>query len=373
MKTKSKKSLPEKRHWALLIYIAGDNNLSDAGLEDIQEMCEVGSSKDIHVGVEIDTYGEHTGSIRYEITEPDWTGKAYRKVIERLPEKDSGDPRTFLKFLKWGLNRYPAKNRLLVVWNHGAGFRSVRRDIGYDDFGSSLDMPEIETVFRKAGINKNNKLHVLGFDACLMNMVEIAHHFKDQVEIIVGSQQTEPGDGWPYDKVLSAAKASNTSDELAARIVDEYISSYRDIGIVNVTQSAVITSKTQAVITALNRLGKLLKDCLPENRDMLRAIRMYAQTFQMADYVDLVHLSSLIKEYINNLQISTAAESIIEANRSAVLKTEAYGNAVRNANGLSVWFPASQSVYYNYRSKYLELNCNKSNFSWVDFLDSYHL
>ena len=32
-------SLPEKP-WAMLAYIAGDNNLSDAGLEDIQEMCD---------------------------------------------------------------------------------------------------------------------------------------------------------------------------------------------------------------------------------------------------------------------------------------------------------------------------------------------
>ncbi len=89
MKQKNKKITPVKRRWGFLIYIAGDNNLSDAGLEDIQELCDEGSSDHVHVGVEIDTYGEHTGSIRYEITEPDWTGKAHRTVIQRLPEKDS--------------------------------------------------------------------------------------------------------------------------------------------------------------------------------------------------------------------------------------------------------------------------------------------
>lgn len=146
-----------KRKWALLIYIAGDNNLSDYGLIDIQELCEEGASDRIYVGVEIDTYGEHTGSIRYEITEPDWTGKAHRTVIQRLPEKDSGDPETLLSFLEWGLNRYHAENYLLVVWNHGSGFRHIRRDIGFDDFGSSLDMPEIENALSRAGINQNKK------------------------------------------------------------------------------------------------------------------------------------------------------------------------------------------------------------------------
>ncbi|MCF6155925.1 MAG: hypothetical protein E3K36_11880 [Candidatus Brocadia sp.] len=61
------KCAPEKR-WAFLAYIAGDNNLSNAGLEDIQELCDEGASVQVHVGVEIDTYGEHTRSIRYEIT-----------------------------------------------------------------------------------------------------------------------------------------------------------------------------------------------------------------------------------------------------------------------------------------------------------------
>ena len=76
---KGKGRPPKKRRWALLVYIAGDNDLSDAGLRDIEEMCGAGSlEKYLHVGVEIDTYGEHTGSIRYEITEPDYKDKAHR-------------------------------------------------------------------------------------------------------------------------------------------------------------------------------------------------------------------------------------------------------------------------------------------------------
>ena len=191
------------KKWALLAYIAGDNNLSDAGLEDIQEMCEVGASRDVWAAVEIDTYGEHTGSIRYEISEPDAFGEAHRIVIRRLAEKDSGNPETLRSFVKWGLGRYPARNRVLVVWNHGSGFRSVRRDIGYDDFGSSLDMPEVEQELRRAGLSARNRIDILGFDACLMNMLEVVHHFRELARIVVGSQQTEPGDGWPYNLVLA--------------------------------------------------------------------------------------------------------------------------------------------------------------------------
>ena len=222
---------PGTKPWGLLAYIAGDNNLSDAGLEDIIELCQVGASGNVHVGVEIDTYGEHTGSLRYEITEPDWTGQAYRTVIERLNEKDSGDPETLWSFLKWGFGRYPADDHLVVVWNHGAGFRSPKRDIGYDDFGSSLDMPEITGAFRKAKIGPENRISVLGFDACLMNMIEIAHHFRDYAEFLVGSQQTEPGDGWPYDEVLKIIKKGPAARELAEKIVRAYIKCYRKVAV----------------------------------------------------------------------------------------------------------------------------------------------
>jgi hypothetical protein len=62
----------KKKNWGIYTYIAGDNNLSDAGLIDIREMERAGASKDVHVAVQIDTAGEHDGSVRYEITEPDF-------------------------------------------------------------------------------------------------------------------------------------------------------------------------------------------------------------------------------------------------------------------------------------------------------------
>jgi hypothetical protein len=366
------KKKSQRRRWALLIYIAGDNNLSDAGLEDIQEMCNEGASQDIHVGVELDTYGEHTGSIRYEITEPDWSGQAFRTVIQRLPEKDTGDPETLKRFLRWGIRRYPADHRLLVVWNHGAGFRSIRRDIAYDDFGSSLDMPEIETALKRAGITPKNKIQIIGFDACLMNMLEIVHHFHDQVEIVVGSQQTEPGDGWPYDKVLKQAKIAETPVELARGIVQEYLGSYRHSGIENVTQSAIKTVATPSIITAVDHLGKLLVANIKDIRDTICKIRINAQTFQMADYVDLIHLARLITQNITDTQIKSTANMVISATESSIIANASYGAAVKNAHGLSIWFPAASALYLNYRAKYMELKCNSSSFGWREFLDTYH-
>ena len=363
---------PKKKPWGLLAYIAGDNNLSNAGLEDILELCAVGASDQVHVGVEIDTYGEHTGSLRYQITEPDWEGKAHRTVIERLSEKDTGDPETLRSFLSWGLKRFPAENHLVVVWNHGSGFRSVRRDIGYDDFGSSLDMPEIEDAFRRAGIGPRNKIAVLGFDACLMNMLEIAHHFRDQVEFIVGSQQTEPGDGWPYDEVLKLANMGLSRGDLAKRIVKVYIKSYETKGVFNVTQSAIDCSKTEPAIKALSDLGRHLVERIDGYRREIIVTRLRSQTFEMADYVDVIHLMTLLSKNVPDGGITTAARAVTKAARACILGSETLGNSVARANGLSIWFPTHRRLYSDYRAKYLSLKFSSAYPGWVDFLDAYH-
>lgn len=370
--TQLKKSLAPKK-WALLAYIAGDNNLSDAGLQDISEMCDVGASTKVHAAVQIDTFGPHDGSIRYEISEPDETGAAHRAVIERLPEDDSGDPRILKAFLTWGLTRYPADNTLVVVWNHGAGFRTPRRDIAYDDFGSSLDMPEIEWAMKNAGISRKNRLAILGFDACLMNMVEIVHHLRDLVRFVVGSQQTEPGDGWPYDKVLDRMKISAGAQDLAEAIVDEYILSYKAIGMQDVTQSAVDADKTPDAILALDRLGQALADGIDKYRPGMQTVRARVQAYSgCPDYVDMVNFGELVATDIPDNKIVALAQSLIAKTKAAVVHNGWFGQSVRNSNGLSMWFPEARSLYINNRNKYEALNFAQLHKGWINFLDVFH-
>jgi hypothetical protein len=365
--------LPKQKKWAVTAYIAGDNNLSDAGLEDIEEMCQVGASGNAWVGVEIDTCGEHTGSIRYEITDPDAWGKAHRTVIERLPEKDSGDPETLRSFVAWGLQRFPAKNRLLVVWNHGSGFRTVRRDIGYDDFGSSLDMPEVENALRRGGIGTKNRIAILGFDACLMNMLEVVHHFRGVARYVVGSQQTEPGDGWPYDKVLAAANGGPSARALAESIVKAYLADYESKGVFDVTQSAIDLSRTDTVVRRLHDLGNALTDHFEACKDAVKTVRTSLQVFEMADYVDMVHMAESLAASVPEPSVGKAAAKLATATRKAVVANGTLGASVADAHGLSVWFPPDDDTYLRYRAKYLRLRCNAGSApGWVRFLDRYY-
>src|SRR5262249_4492436 len=142
-----------------------------------------------------------------------------------------------------------------------------------DDFeaNSSLDMRELRTALGASMMGLGiEKLAVLGFDACLMSMLEIAYELKDLTMFIVGSQQTERAEGWPYDKVLGAMKDAPEPEPLAATIVQVYIKFYEEHGFVNGTQSAVDTSKVEAAMQALHEFGKALSEQLQEDGDTFR-------------------------------------------------------------------------------------------------------
>ncbi len=367
----SKKSL-SPRPWAFLAYIAGDNNLSDNGIEDIAEMAAVGTSRSSYAGVQIDTEGEHDGSVRYEISEPDETGQSHRVVIERLPETDSGNPEILLDFLNWGLERYPAKHTITVVWNHGAGFRTVRRDIAYDDYGSSLDMNELKSAFTRAGLGKNNKVAILGFDACLMNMLEIAHHLRDLTQYVVGSQETEPGDGWPYEYVLNAMNRKPTPEALAKAIVREYMRAYREVGDSNITQSAIRTDRTEAAVLAWSQLGEALAASLPGELPVINLARTKVQSYEHPDYVDAIHFTQLLANGTTTPALRSRAQAFAKAAARCIVASDFEGGSVANSNGLTIWYPPERAQYLAFRGKYVAMDFYATRPGWVNFLDTLH-
>lgn len=362
------------RQWAMYTYIAGDNNLSSAGLSDIREMESAGASKNVHVAVQIDTVGEHEGSVRYEISLPDFAGKSHRTVIQRLPEQNTGKPKYLAEFARWAAERYPARHRLLVVWNHGAGFmHEPTRDIGYDDSskGDALTMGELRWALEKAGFGKGpqGRVAVLGFDACLMNMIEVAYEFIGLADLVVGSQQTEPGDGWPYGEVVAALQGRPDPKAAAKRVVQVYDRSYRNTGQFNVTQSAIELARLPAAGRALDRLGRALHALLPARRNAVVEARVRTQGYEEPTYVDLVDLARNLRAAIPESAVRAACDAVSTAVKASVLANRRYGGAVSRSSGMSVWFPLVRTDYATRRSEYVALRCTQDYPGWSKFLD----
>ncbi len=108
--------MPERRSWSVFHYMAGDNDLDQAGVEDIEEMLSEGTSSRAHVVVQFDRYSPSQVTRRFVI--PDAPGTTFAELESQsnsIPESNTGDPKILSDFLRWGRKAYPSHRRALIL------------------------------------------------------------------------------------------------------------------------------------------------------------------------------------------------------------------------------------------------------------------
>jgi hypothetical protein len=415
-----------EKQWTVMVYLAGDNNLDDAGVIDLKEMKKVGSTDQVNVIDQFDRQGKDVATNRYCLRKG---GTLAKDVVESLGETNTGDPRVLDAFIQWGVDKYPARHTLLVIWNHGNGWddenvyrmarrtlklpirrrgevvlpgkapesesvslRRIRaiggkafrralfstsivkavttRGIAYDDGAKDfLDNIEMKQVVASAKNMIKRNVDILGMDACMMSMAEVAYQLRESVSLTVGSEEVEPGDGWPYDRILSklAAKPAMTPTELAVAVVNEYIASYPANA--GVTQSACDLAKSAALAAAVGRLGSALLAALPDaaGRAPIVESRLQAQAYETADYVDLCDFCDLLAKKSTADDVQAACGGVKDALLAGgfILRSGCKGKGVEHSQGLSIYFP-QKSV----SSLYGTLDFTKKT-AWGKFLKEY--
>jgi hypothetical protein len=356
--------------WTVMVYLDADNNLESAGIDDINEMEIVGSTTEVNIVVQVDripysvlaannegyaddiSNSNWTATRRYYITQDFDPFQINSQLISDLGELNMGDPQTLVDFTNWATTNYPAKKYLLVIWNHGGGFRSLSltKDIAWDDTsgGDKITMPELEYALSAISAQIGKKIDIVGMDACLMAMTEVAYQIKDYADILVASEENEPGDGWPYDTILGELSGNPlvSSGQLAVDIVDKYIFSY-PYG--NVTQSAIDLSYMDTLTGQLSDLAlTIMSDNLTPKYNYLNAANS-SQYYGDWDFIDLYDFCNQLLTYSNSLEVKNIALNIQQTLNYAVIKSGYSGGSVSGSKGLSIYFPyIAYHHYYNY-------------------------
>jgi len=366
--------------WTVMIYLDSDNNLEMAGIDDINGMEMVGSTSEVNILVQIDripysvlassnegylddtSNNDWTTTRRYYITQDFDPIQINSQLISDLGELNMGDSQTLVDFTNWATINYSAKKYLLVIWNHGGGFRSVNlaKDIAWD-YTSGRDritMPELEYALSMITAQMGKKVDIVGMDACFMAMTEVAYQIKDHADILVSSEEAIPFDGWPYDTILSQLVSNPlmSSEELATDIVDKYVYSYP---FSNVTQSAIDLSYMDTLAGQLSNLAlAIMSDSLtPKSKYILASIS--SQYYMDYDFIDLYDFCNKVLIYSNNINVKNIALSIQQTLNSAIIKSGYNGSGLSSSKGLSIYFPYIAFHYYY----------NNTNFSQDTFWD----
>jgi hypothetical protein len=415
-----------EKQWTVMVYLAGDNNLDGAGVVDLGEMKKVGSTDQVNVIAQFDRQGKTAATNRYYLRKG---GTLAKDKMGSLGETNMGDPKVFEDFIQWGVKNYPAQHYLLVVWNHGNGWndenvyrvagktlkldvrrrgemvfpatgsakgsvpigvlraigcRKFRRalfhtaiekavtvrGIAYDDQAQDfLDNIEMKRVLSSAKKALKHKIDILGMDACLMSMAEVAYQLRDSVSLTVGSEEVEPGDGWPYDRVLAklAKKPAMAPRELATTIVNEYVTSYPSNS--GVTQSACDLGRCGALATSVNELAGAFINHLSDAaaRAAIVESRLQSQAYEVPDYIDLYDFCDLLEDKTGLGDIKTCCAAVKNAIQpdGAVIKSGFKGKSVQDSKGISIYFPQKKVS-----SLYGTLDFTKKT-AWGKFLKEY--
>jgi hypothetical protein len=367
-----------EKEWTLLVFLNGNNNLDGAGIEDVNEMEEVGSTENVNVVVQWASLRRRSVQ-RLLIQKDNDTHRVTSPIIEDMGPVDMGDWRSLVQFVAWAKEKYPAKKYFIDVWNHGGGWHLKKkggpavRDISWDDkTGHAITTEQLGTALAESAAIIGRKVDVYGSDACLMSMIEVAGEMSSSVGIMVGSQELEPGDGWPYAEWLSAWNSLG-AEASAVSVVQEltrlYKASYTggSQGTEEVTLSALDLSKTEQLHASLARLALAIKNQDAASKAEIRRAAWRSLAFYEADYVDLGDLLQQMHGVSTTLdlgllgQLQEDLKSYVVANVS----TPTYSRA----QGVSIWWPTSKRSFDARAERYEGLNFSKST-GWGEVLAS---
>lgn len=338
-----------EKEWTWLVFLNADNNLDQFGVTDQNEMAKIGSNENLNIVSLID---REKGPATLNYIE-----KNNIKVVAEMGEVDMGDYQFMAKWVKDMVTQYPAKHYALIIWNHGSGWKNnnnqIIKGISYDDStGNHITTEQLGMAMADIKAHLGRNLDVLSNDACLMQMVEVAYAVKDSCDFFVASEETEPGDGYPYDGILATLKPGMTPAEFVKTWVAAYAASYNGgtQGNSASTQSAIDLAKLNDVKDAIDgfakasiagKFGVQFKDALVK-----------VQKFYYRTNIDLLHLVQILKPVITDEGFKTAATKLETALTAAIVANGNTGATMRNAKGLAVYFPATS---YSFDAAYAKL------------------
>lgn len=371
-------AVAQAKQWTFMVYLDGDNNLEEFAVADLNEMEAAGSDANINIVVQLDRIP------RYDSSNGDWT-TCKRFYVTRDPggynstivsteladlgECNMGDPNTLIDFVNWVKANYPAQHYALVLWDHGGGWKILQarlpKGVIFDDTDSDyITTPELRSAMQSIYSSYGTKIDIVGFDACLMGMAEIDYELAPYAQYRVGSEQTEPVEGWDYVASLGwlVSNPTATPQALASRIVSDYGAFYGP----GQTQSAVDlnTIKTPTLASDLNTLATNLMSNMPNYRPGVEAARNNVKEYSDRDYIDLYHFAQLIYDNINDPTIRANAQAVMNAVSSGVVAN--HGGT--NDHGISIYFPHNCS---DYRPNYDTDVLLSVDTNWNDFLKTY--
>ncbi len=340
-------SVAAGQSFTLMVYLCGTDLESEGGLatRDLKEMIASGVSQNGNVTVYVQTGGAKNWTMKgikdKEAQRWKLTAKGLEN-LENLGREDMGSGATFADFLDYGLTHFPADRYGVILWDHGAG---ASDGVCYDEItNQSLDMKEIYAALQQASKHANyRKFSMVGFDACLMADYEMAVHLQPFADVMIASEETEPGEGWAYKGWLPKLVKDPGIDmlELGKAIVDSYVRSVSGSADEFATLSVLDLTQLEGLKAAIEEMGTSLAGAIDAGDfNAISRIRQKARSFgetsdAASDMIDLGVFADMYERY------NAAGAASLRSALAAVVAHNGHTRNLTDISGLAVLVPYS--------------------------------
>jgi hypothetical protein len=334
--------------WTIMVYIAGDNNLSANSISILQELEDASRNCDVRVLAGYDSSAPfHKGARYLEIQHrryqaqygmnwglhndmvypdghlvgsPDFCSG--RRATIRKPTEPTARA-ALARFLKWAVKKHRAERHMLILFGHGilvAG-NTFLSDTTPPSFLRLNDFEKIiKDYFGPTCANKTDDakphLDILACDNCVMNSVEAAYTLRDVTDYIIGSQDLMLAVGWPFRKIVQAVQREPraSTKTISRRFLKACARRLLDYSLMERSSDQAVCSlvklRDHKLFNGIKDLAHALKRGLemdeqykpkhPEIVDAVRLARLEAQAYWDETFVDLYDFCELLLQRCGN-------------------------------------------------------------------------
>ncbi len=370
--------------WTVLVYINAANNLQPASLLNVGQMASVGSDgTNLNIVIQwkqasvcpyfssVNDCGTPTfiGTHRYYLLPHDAADvqaiengntSSLEDSAERLPDpstnvngtSDMGDWQTLANFIQWGEAAYPADHLAVVVWDHGSGALPVlNRSTGKVQITRAVSQDcntgnQITTQQLAQALSSSpQKIDLLAIDCSLQCTAEVAYQIRNSARVMVASEESPPGNGYPYDQWLQSIKSDGTNPCVVGQnLLNETVAEYPTA--TDITQSMVDLSQMGNVAQAVNSFGSSLLGHVTDQQNLIYTARQNAQYFEFPEYKDLYDFADDIRTSPGvPTDLATAAQNVetsLLGPNGAIMAFVHGSSSQSGSSGLSIYLPGPQ-------------------------------
>jgi len=334
----------EKTKWTIMVYLAGDNDLTSHCVNVLQQLEAVKYRNDICVLACFEANTPWPKGARYVVV--NCKHRKVKKVLNWELHNDlitpngngssdfcnhqkNGDhsmhrlsvAEGLRHFLNWSIQHHSNSERfMLVLFGHGP-IVAGKTFLAAENPSNFLRLEDLQNVLGDHFGGDKRRLSILAFQNCVMNGIETAYEIRNHADYLMGSQGLVLAMGWPYDKMIEAVAhrptartktiARNLLKVCARNMLDFTImdrsSEQAACDVASLRHSPTIRTALRRLSTALIKATAFEMDtgqrvlAFPQICDALRLARLEAQSYWCEMFVDLYDFCERLIKKCNDL------------------------------------------------------------------------